>query len=244
MWDRARASATAGLDRMHRRHLTGTAGGFSSTSTAGYNDRPGADRKHAGDAATPMSWTTISTSTSSSTFYQTNVDGPANALGIEIANTATAPQRPQRPQADAPSARVTSALHTGMYVSRNMADVLVFPSFCTWMYTQLVAMAASCTVLVLALCKASCAGTIPPAHAAASFANVYHLPSLPKPHTGRLLRAQPPADARQTRNDKRKNKAPCSSASGFLFCLQRIRLGRMMLFPRYLHCLPPLFTAL
>ncbi|PON23892.1 hypothetical protein TGAM01_v207220 [Trichoderma gamsii] len=122
MWDRARASATAGLDRMHRRHLTGTAGGFSSTSTAGYNDRPGADRKHAGDAATPMSWTTISTSTSSSTFYQTNVDGPANALGIEIANTATAPQRPQRPQADAPSARVTSALHTGIISTDDLAD--------------------------------------------------------------------------------------------------------------------------
>jgi hypothetical protein len=31
---------------------------------------------------------------------------------------------------------------------------------------------------------------------------------------------------------------------GLLFFTQRIRLGRMMLFPRYLHCLPPLFTAL
>lgn len=126
MWDRARASATAGLDRMHRRHLTGTA---SFSSTASHNDRPGADR-HASGAAMPMSWTTISTSTSSSTFYQTNVDGPANALGIEVANTAAA-QRPQRPQADAPSARVTSALHTGMYVYRNMAAVLVFSSICT-----------------------------------------------------------------------------------------------------------------
>lgn len=127
MWDRARASATAGLDRMHRRHLTGTAGGFGSTSITSYNDRPGADKQHASDAATPMSWTTISTSTSSSTFYQTNVDGPANALGIEVVANAAAPQRPQRPQADAPSARVTSALHTGMYVYCDMADVLVFP---------------------------------------------------------------------------------------------------------------------
>lgn len=214
MWDRARASATAGLDRMHRRHLTGTAGGFSSTGTSTAD-------KHASDAATPMSWTTISTSTSSSTFYQTNVDGPANALGIEVANTAAAPQRPQRPQADAPSARVASALHTGMYVYRNMAEVLVFSSFCTCMYTQLVAMAASCTVLVLALalalCKASCAGTIPPAHAAASFANVHHLPSLPKAHTGRLLRAQPPADARQTRNDRGKTRRRALLHRAFIF---------------------------
>ncbi|UKZ66650.1 uncharacterized protein TrAtP1_007821 [Trichoderma atroviride] len=120
MWDRARASATAGLDRMHRRHLTGTAG-LSSTSTASCNNRPGAD-KHASVAATPMSWTTISTTTSSSTFYQINADGPANALGIDVANTAAAPQRPQRPQADAPSASVTSALHTGIISTDDLAD--------------------------------------------------------------------------------------------------------------------------
>ncbi|KAL7925105.1 hypothetical protein ACQKWADRAFT_285060 [Trichoderma austrokoningii] len=107
MWDRARASATAGLDRMHRRHLTGTSGGIS---TASYS----ADGQHASEIS--MSWTTISTSTSSSTFYQTNADGPANALGIQVVakTAAAAPQRPPRPQVDALSVRVASARHTGI----------------------------------------------------------------------------------------------------------------------------------
>ncbi|UKZ92695.1 uncharacterized protein TrAFT101_007637 [Trichoderma asperellum] len=122
MWDRARASATAGLDRMHRRHLTGTASGAASC------EAPSAD-KPASEAPMPMSmsWTTISTSTSSSTFYQTTVDGPANALGIDIvANAAATPHRPLRPrrlpQLDAHSARVTSALHTGIISTDDPAD--------------------------------------------------------------------------------------------------------------------------
>jgi hypothetical protein len=242
MWDRARASATAGLDRMHRRHLTGSAGGFSSAPS--YNDRPGADKQqqHAGDIAMPMSWTTISTSTSTSTFYQTNVDGPANALGIEVvANTAAAPQRPHRPHFDAQSARVTSALHSGMYVYCNMGAVLlVFSCMCTqleWRWLR------HARYMYFALCRASCAGTIPPVHVA-SFANVYHLPSLPQAHTGPLVEGTASSRCASNKERLRKNKAPCSCASDFLFSLDRIGFGRMMLFPRHLHCLPPLSMAL
>lgn len=152
MWDRARASATAGLDRMHRRHLTGTAGGAASY------EAPSAD-KPASEAPMPMSmsWTTISTSTSSSTFYQTTVDGPANALGIDIVANAAAtshrPLRPRRlPQLDAHSARVASALHTGMYV---WLLFVCSPSSTYSMYTHTagVAMAASCTALVLCILR-------------------------------------------------------------------------------------------
>lgn len=140
-----------------------------------------------------MSWTTISTSTSSSTFYQTTVDGPANALGIDIvANAAATPHRPLRPrrlpQLDAHSARVTSALHTGMYVW------LLFVCSPSSMYTHSwrgdgCVMHGTCTLYP----------ALEPS-LAASFANVYHLPSLPKHIPVRLSRAQPPADARQTRN--------------------------------------------
>lgn len=168
----------------------------------------------------PMSWTTISTSTSSSTFYQTNVDGPANALGIEVlANAAATPQRPLQPhrlpQVDVQSARVTSALHTGMYVLLHILFASSPSSMCT--HTVGVAMAASCTVLVLCVLRGN--------HLLLRHSPMFiTCPPSQKHIPVRLLRAQPPADARQTRNDKRKNKAPCSSASGILFSLKKLAL--------------------
>lgn len=202
MWDRARASATAGLDRMHRRHLTGTASGIASY------EAPSADKhKHASEAPMAMSWTTISTSTSSSTFYQTNVDGPANALGIDIgATSAATPQRPQRPhrqpRVENLDARVTSALHTGMYVLYGLF-LSLHPAANTHNGRgNGCVMHGTCTLYP----------ALEP-FVAASFANVYCLPSLPKHIPVRLLRAQPPADARQTRKRQRKKQG------AVLFCI-------------------------
>ncbi|KAM0253041.1 hypothetical protein ACHAQJ_007472 [Trichoderma viride] len=102
MWDRARTSATAGLDRLHRtsrRHLTGTTGTTS-------NDGP-----------------------SMSTFYQNDVDGPANALHIDITTTSATtgtPQRPQRPPREdeiSPRVvRVASTPHIGIFPTDDPAD--------------------------------------------------------------------------------------------------------------------------
>lgn len=214
MWDRARASATAGLDRMHRRHLTGTAGGAASY------EAPSADTP-ASEAPMPMSmsWTTISTSTSSSTFYQTTVDGPANALGIDIAaNAAATPHRPLRPrrlpQLDAHSARVTSALHTGMYVWLQC-------SFCLFtqqrVHTQL---AWRWLRHARHLSSVSCAGTISCCVIRQCLSSA--LP--PQAHTGPLVEGTASSRCASNKEEQRKNKAPCSSASGILFSLEKLAL--------------------